>query len=106
MIAGPNGAGKTTAAKVLLREFLQTNEFVNADEIARGISPFNAEEAGVAAGEIMLSRISSLLSARKNFAFESTAAGKGQAQSIQRAQKVGYRGNADFSVAAISRYGS
>ncbi len=96
MIAGPNGAGKTTAAKAMLRDFLQTNEFVNADEIAKGISPFNADEAAVDAGKVMLSRISSLISKRKNFAFESTAAGKGHAQSIQRAQKVGYRATLIF----------
>jgi predicted ABC-type ATPase len=42
MIAGPNGAGKTSAAMKLLPDFLHLREFVNADQIARGLSPLNA----------------------------------------------------------------
>lgn len=50
MIAGPNGAGKTSAAMTLLPDFLNIREFVNADEIARGISPLNPSAAASAAG--------------------------------------------------------
>ena len=52
IIAGPNGAGKTTAAYTLLPKIFETVEFVNADEIARGISPFNSEAAAFQAGRI------------------------------------------------------
>jgi len=57
ILAGPNGAGKTTAAPVLLPQELGIREFVNADEIARGLSPFNAEGAALAAGRFMIERM-------------------------------------------------
>jgi predicted ABC-type ATPase len=57
VIGGPNGAGKTTAAQVLLPEELELLEFVNADEIARGLSPFNVEGVAMAAGRIMIDRM-------------------------------------------------
>jgi predicted ABC-type ATPase len=54
IIAGPNGAGKTTAAMTVLPEVLNVNEFVNADEIARGVSPLNPDGVAFEAGRIML----------------------------------------------------
>lgn len=57
IIAGPNGAGKTTASYTILPETFNIQEFVNADEIAKGLSPFNPEAAGLKAGRIMLNRI-------------------------------------------------
>ena len=54
IIGGPNGAGKTTAAQLLVPQGLEIREFVNADEIAHGLSPFNAEHAALAAGRLML----------------------------------------------------
>jgi predicted ABC-type ATPase len=50
ILGGPNGAGKTTAAQVLVPDELEIKEFVNADEIAQGLSPFNAESVALAAG--------------------------------------------------------
>jgi predicted ABC-type ATPase len=50
IISGCNGAGKTTASYTVLPELLQCREFVNADEIAHGISPFNAESVSIEAG--------------------------------------------------------
>jgi predicted ABC-type ATPase len=64
VIGGPNGAGKTTAAAELLRSFT-IREFVNADDIARGLSPFNPEGAAVPAGRLMLDRIHMLRVAAK-----------------------------------------
>jgi len=61
MIAGCNGAGKTTAAYTLLPDVFKTIEFVNADEIARGLSPFNVEGVAFKAGRIMLERINQLI---------------------------------------------
>ncbi len=52
IIGGPNGAGKTTAAYTLLPNVFKTAEFVNADEIARGLSPFNSESVAFQAGRI------------------------------------------------------
>jgi predicted ABC-type ATPase len=57
IIAGCNGAGKTTASYSILPEILNCDEFVNADEIARGLSPFKPERAGIQAGRLMLERI-------------------------------------------------
>ncbi|MGF2411179.1 MAG: hypothetical protein ACQUYJ_02580, partial [Ferruginibacter sp.] len=61
IIAGCNGAGKTTAAYNLLPEVFKTVEFVNADEIARGLSPLNAEAVAFQAGRIMIERIKYLI---------------------------------------------
>ena len=61
IISGCNGAGKTTASYTVLPEILDCREFVNADEIARGLSPFNPESVAIEAGRLMLSRIEELL---------------------------------------------
>ena len=76
IIGGPNGAGKTTAAQLLVPQGLEISEFVNADEIARGLSPFNPEHAALAAGRLMLERIRELIKYRQSFAFETTCAGR------------------------------
>jgi predicted ABC-type ATPase len=66
IIAGCNGAGKTTASFTLLPEILDCKEFVNADEIAKGLSPFQPEKVSFEAGRIMLNRITELLSQNDN----------------------------------------
>ncbi len=91
IIGGPNGAGKTTAAKTVLPRFTTIREFVNADEIARGLSPFNPDGAALSAGRIMLKRMDSLIETCTSFAFETTCAGRGHYELIQRCQKIGYR---------------
>jgi predicted ABC-type ATPase len=78
VIGGPNGAGKTTAAWELLIE-LGVREFVNADEIARGLSPFDEAGVAVAAGRVMIARMRDLVRAERSFAFETTCAGLGHA---------------------------
>ena len=72
IIAGCNGAGKTTASFTILPEILDCKEFVNADEIAKGLSPFQPEKVSFESGRIMLRRINELLEANVNFAFETT----------------------------------
>ncbi|GAB3493047.1 hypothetical protein GCM10027341_07870 [Spirosoma knui] len=57
ILAGPNREEKTTAAYTLLPEVLNVVEFVNADEIARGLSPFSPDSVAFEAGRIMLQRI-------------------------------------------------
>lgn len=76
IIAGPNGAGKTTVSYKILPGIFDCNEFVNADEIPRGISPFNPEGVGIKAGRIMLQRIRELLDNEEYFAFETTLSAK------------------------------
>jgi predicted ABC-type ATPase len=90
IIAGCNGAGKTTAAYTLLPEVFKTIEFVNADEIARGLSPFNVEGVAFQAGRIMLERIDQLIKEQKSFAFETTLAGLSYLKLIKDAKAVGY----------------
>jgi len=88
MIAGCNGAGKTTAAYTLLPDVFKTIEFVNADEIARGLSPFNVEGVAFKAGRIMLERINQLIKEQKSFAFETTLAGLSYLKLIKYAKAV------------------
>ena len=90
IIAGCNGAGKTTASYTILPEILECEEFVNADEIARGLSPFRPERAGIQAGRLMLERIKSFLDQGQTFAFETTLATKSYKNLIQVAKHKGY----------------
>ena len=57
IIAGCNGAGKTTASFTIFPEILNCDEFINADEIARGLSPLNPEKASIEAGRLMLNKV-------------------------------------------------
>lgn len=91
VLAGPNGSGKTTAAPTLLQGKLGVGEFVNADLIASGISVFDPDVAGVAAGRVMLARLKELAKRRANFAFETTLASKSFAPWITRLIVEGYR---------------
>lgn len=90
IIAGPNGAGKTTASLTILPEILHCTEFVNADEIARGLSPFNPEGVAIQAGKIMLKRIEELLQQNSSFAFETTLSTKSYVSLIRKAKEQGY----------------
>ncbi|MEI7979328.1 MAG: zeta toxin family protein [Bacteroidota bacterium] len=90
IIAGCNGAGKTTAAFNILPQILSCKEYVNADEIARGISPFQPEKVAIEAGRIMLKRIDELLENKESFAFETTLATKSFESLIYKAQEKGY----------------
>lgn len=90
IISGCNGAGKTTASFIILPEILQCREFINADEIAKGLSPFRPETVALEAGRIMLSRIESLLSANESFAFETTLSTRSYRNKIIEAKKLGY----------------
>lgn len=89
IIAGCNGAGKTTASFTILPEILDCKEFVNADEIAKGLSPFQPEKVSFEAGRIMLERITNLLESKVNFAFETTLATKSYKSKIYLAKKKG-----------------
>ncbi len=90
IIAGCNGAGKTTASFTVLPEMLNCREFVNADEIAAGLSPFNPEGCAIQAGRLMIDRIIHLLKEGETFAFETTLSTRSYVKLIQQAQKRGY----------------
>ncbi len=90
IISGCNGAGKTTASYTVLPEVLDCKEFVNADEIARGLSPFNPESVAIEAGRLMLSRIEELLERNESFSIETTLATKSYVNLVRRAQAKGY----------------
>jgi predicted ABC-type ATPase len=91
IIAGCNGAGKTTASFTILPEILDCKEFVNADEIAKGLSPFQPEKVSFEAGRIMLNRIKELLCEDENFAFETTLSTRSYKNKIIEAKEKGYR---------------
>jgi len=86
IIAGCNGAGKTTASYSILPEALECRTFVNADEIAKGLSPFQPETVAIQAGRLMLQRIDELINRGQDFAFETTLSTKSYIQTIKKAQ--------------------
>ncbi|MBR1787772.1 MAG: zeta toxin family protein [Bacteroidaceae bacterium] len=90
IIAGCNGAGKTTASFTVLPEMLDCREFVNADEIARGLSPFHPEGVAIQAGRLMIERVIYLLKEGETFAFETTLSTRSYVKLIQQAQRRGY----------------
>jgi predicted ABC-type ATPase len=91
IIAGCNGAGKTTASFTILPEMLNCKEFVNADGIAAGLSPFNPESVAIEAGRLMLSRIHELMKTGVDFAFETTLATRSYVSLVKAAQQAGYK---------------
>jgi len=90
MIAGPNGAGKTTMTLELIANSPLLYEFINADEIARGLSPLHPESVTLTASKLMIERLKQLLSDGQSFAFETTAAGTNYLKHLQKAKHLGY----------------
>ncbi|HEX4840235.1 MAG TPA: AAA family ATPase [Rhabdochlamydiaceae bacterium] len=91
MIAGPNAAGKTTIASRLIPDLPMFYEFINADEIARGLAPLHPETVAISASKLMIGRFRELLQANKSFAFETTAAGTNYLKHLREAKKQGYQ---------------
>ena len=90
VLSGPNGAGKTTAAGVVLPEQLGIDQFVNADLIASGLSPFAPERMAFRAGRLMLERIRDLRSRGESFGFETTLATRSYVPFLRDARAAGY----------------
>ena len=76
IVAGPNGAGKTTFAREFLPNYAKCPNFVNADLIAQGLSPFNPRIAAIKAGKLVLSRIDEFARSGADFGFETTLSGR------------------------------
>ena len=90
IIGGCNGAGRTTASFNILPDLLNCKEFVNADEIARGLSPFQPESVSIKAGRLMLKRIDELINSNQDFSFETTLSTKSFINTIENARSKGY----------------
>ena len=90
IIAGCNGAGKTTTSYVMLPNLLDCKEFINADEIAKGLSPFAPETVSIEAGRIMLMRIKEKMRQGEDFAIETTLSPKSYVKLIHQAHELGY----------------
>lgn len=90
IIAGPNGAGKTTFASEFLPGEGDCPEFVNADLIAAGLSPFRPDKVGITAGRLMLRRMKDLAKNGESFAFETTLSSKVYLKMIPDWQSSGY----------------
>lgn len=91
IISGCNGAGKTTASYSVLPTLLDCKQFVNADEIAKGLSPFCPESVAIQAGKLMLLRIEELLTADETFSIETTLATRSYSELVKRAHEKGYK---------------
>jgi predicted ABC-type ATPase len=91
IVAGPNGAGKTTFAEEFLPSYAKVVHFVNADLIARGLSPLCPELAAIRAGRLLLNEIDRLAGGGADFAFESTLSGIGYVSRLQQWKTRGYR---------------
>jgi predicted ABC-type ATPase len=90
ILGGPNGAGKTTGALTILPQELRIPHFVNADLIARGLSPLDPTLADFDAARIMLERMRELREHRENFALETTLASKSLVPFLRECKMMGY----------------
>lgn len=90
IIAGPNGAGKTTFAMEFLPRVAKCNSFINADLIAKGLSPLNADGIAMEAGKVFLQQIREKIKSRRDFAFETTLSGVSYLRWIKRLHDEGY----------------
>ena len=96
IIAGPNGAGKTTFIKRFAPRELALLDFINADEIARGLSPLAPERAQMEAGRIVLTRFRRFITDRRDFVLETTLSGKTYRRLFEQAKQAGYHLRLDF----------
>ena len=91
IVAGPNGSGKTTFAREFLPDYVRCKEFINADLIAGGLSPFSPEAAAMRAGRLLLEQIKLLASRRSDFGFETTLSGVTYVSLLRRLKAQGYQ---------------
>jgi predicted ABC-type ATPase len=90
VIAGPNGTGKTTFATQFLPKIADCRNFINADLIAKGLSPFNVDAAAMQAGRLFLGGIQEQVRRSADFGFETTLSGKGYVKLFRDLRHEGY----------------
>ena len=90
ILSGCNGSGKTTASYTLLPEILECREFVNSDEFAKSLSPFNPDAAYITASRYMLMKTKYLFRERADFCIETTLATRSLGKMVTAAQQQGY----------------
>lgn len=111
IIAGPNGAGKSTFESRVLRHLYGPLTFLNADDIARDLSPDAPERAAFEAGRAMLHRLRDLIGQPADFAIETTLAGRSFVRHVNDARRHGYKvhlyflqlASPDLAVARVSQ---
>jgi predicted ABC-type ATPase len=91
ILAGPNGAGKTTFAREFLQNEAACMQFINADLIARGLSPFSPEAAAMKAGRLMIRELNDHLQHQRSVALETTLSGSIYAKLIPEWREQGYK---------------
>lgn len=91
IVAGPNGSGKTTFAVKFLPDYASCKHFINADLIAKGLSPFSPGAAAITAGKLVLEQIHQFANRGVDFAFETTLSGKLYVNLFKFLKKKGYR---------------
>lgn len=110
LLAGPNGAGKTTFINRFLRQRAEAFQFLNPDEVARGLIG-DGRARDLAAGRLVLERLDELFAARADVVLETTLASRSHAVRIRDWKAAGYRvelvylraPSADFSIARVAR---
>ena len=91
LIAGCNGAGKTTFAREFLPKEVKCLRFLNADEIAHGLSPFDPAAGAFRAARLLLTEFRASLQRRETFALESTLSGRTYVGLLRQAKALGFR---------------
>lgn len=91
VVAGPNGAGKTTFAREFLPNYAKCPNFVNADLIAQGLSPFQPRSAAIKAGKLVLKSIDEYAAAGVDFGFETTLSGRTHLALFRKLAAKGYK---------------
>lgn len=90
IIAGPNGSGKTTFAKKFLPGYVHCSNFVNADLVAQGLSPFAPQAAAIKSGRLVLEEIRNFARKEADFGFETTLSGKSYVNLLKVLKTRGY----------------
>jgi len=91
IIAGPNGSGKTTFARKFLLTYAHCPNFVNADLIAQGLSPFSPAAAAIRSGRLVLEEIHGFARKEADFGFETTLSGKSYVNLLKALKRQGYK---------------